>query len=1043
MQIRKISILRRLSVVCWLLCVNLLVWAQAPVYTCDFEEVEERGEWKLNVVANESFLQDMENKWWIGKPGNFSPTGSNGLYISSNEKGDSAVYTSKSTMFICAMREMSDLPAGRYNLYFDWKCYGKANSIEGLYVCWVPDSIRINGSPNTGDVPGFCKKYKIGLPNMTDSLYVRKGFFGPGKAIIQHDGTPHKLVFLWLSKKGISNPPSVCIDNIELRPQQINNCQAPSNIKHTITDDNNVILSWKGNADKYDVRCYDILKDKWLATFIGISQTNCTIPIVEEGAYTFILRSHCSDTTASDFVQYTEYIYHKGDYCIDYMDLNNQNCYIGTYKEPFTQQQKVDSGYSSIKSRHTLCYMTEDYDANTNHKLRVVPEGYKVSVRLGDELGGKRGEGVKYTYKVASKETSILKVKYAMVLPNPHDSTPEQNPRFGMDILCDGTQLADSCGYVEFIGAVGPGGTWKPGSPDGQNWLYRDWSEFAINLRAYVGKTLTIQIYTTDCEPGAHPGYAYFVLDCESGEMSGLNCGEDNPTTQFVAPDGFDYVWYHADNPLDTLGRKQTYEIGPMDTTIYNVNVINKTNDRCWYTLTACGMPRIPIPRAKHRSEEIRCENVVTFYNDSSYIELQNMLTGIRTRSDEPISSMEWDFGDGSPVAHSLDSVVHIYPKKGGLYVMHYKVGISGTNFETCAAEDSIILDLPDLSLPTTEVEMHLSTKDYPFGIEYDGKRYLEDVDSTFTLISKQTGCDSLCHVLLKFHDPGPYEQVDTICYGDSLWFVDRWLKESGIYEDTIINTFENINFNEEVTTCDSIVRTKLYVDPLLFVNMPDTVHICPDDNLLAIPYIVEQGRVDSLIIRFDSLSTEAGFDSVYVFGADEEMAVQFPDSLIPNRYWATISYRTPRCEATTRPLCVEVSYSASVIWQKTDLLAITNEDYNGGYEFLTYQWYRDGEPINGANGPNLSVTDADRGHEFYVVVQRQDDGVKLGTCSVVYMGTTGIDNINLSTLKYPISVYTLMGIRMTQINNISEMNMLPQGMYILTDGETTIKWVR
>lgn len=1027
---RKSYTLQRLIAVCLLLCAGSMSWAQAPVYTCDFEDEAERAQWTLNPVSKQSFLDAMPNRWRIGEPGDFSPTGTNGLYISPADRTDSALYSVSQAMFTFAVREMPALPEGKYNLYFDWKCKGKADLLEGLYVCWVPESVKINGATGV-KIPNWALQNRIGLPEMPDSVYARKSMWGPGKAIIDHDGTPHKLVFVWFNVKGGNPyPPSACVDNIELRPQLSTPCAPPTNVTHSMTGDS-VILKWEGNADHYSVKYYDYTANKWYVndTIINNSFQNacCTIPNVSEGAQSFFLRAYCDNETASDFVEYTEYIAHKGIYCIDYMELTKNNCFTGTYTNQFSKREKVDMGYYNWNSRHTLHYIPDEYDEHTNYELRTCPKGYRVSVRLGDNTTGGLGEGIRYTYKVASGETAILKIKYAMVLENPENHDSDEMPKFCLDILCNGSQIPNECGYALFQANEG-GSTagWKEGA---KGWVYKDWEEHAVNLREYVGETLTIQISTADCTLTGHTGYAYFVLDCESGTLSSLNCGEDNPTTVLTAPGGFNYAWYVDSAPDKILSTEQTFTIGPMDPTLYSVNVINKKNENCYYTLSASGMPRIPKPLFTHVVKEIRCENIVTFTN-SSCVYRQNMQTGKIAPSDEPVTFLEWDFGDGE-VIHSLDSVVrHAYPKEGGHFVMHLRAGISDN---ACIKDTSIVLDLPDLSSPTTEMEKHLCRDDYPWGFEYEGKRYLEDVDSVFTLISKQTGCDSLCHVRLKFHEKGPFVHTDTICYGDSLLFTDRWLKATGCYDTLLHNPWG----------CDSLVRLDLFVDPLLQIKMPDTLHICPEDNVFSIPYIVEQGRLDSLIIRFDSLALEAGFDSVYAFGADEEMVIPVSDSLTPNRYWATLSYRTPLCEATTHPLCVEVGYSASVIWQKTDLLAITNEDYNGGYTFLTYQWYRDGQPIEGATGPNLSVTDADRGHEFYVVLQRQGDGVKLGTCSVVYIGTTGISNINIGTLQSPIDVYSVMGVRVVQIESVAEMNNLPSGIYILTDGDTTLKWVR
>ena len=1007
-----------------LLCASSPVWAQDPVYTCDFEDSAERTRWELNPARDAATQQKFENKWYIGKPGNFSPTGNNGLYISSETDGDSAVYSANATMFVAASREMdASLPAGDYNLYFDWQCNGKSYTGEGFYVCWVPVTTKTNGASGVGGIPGWVTNDTI---LGEEYLFSNIGAWNNAKISFHHDGTPRKLVFLWFSTRGKAVNPSACIDNIELRPASAASCPTPTQITHTIQHDT-VILRWRGTADRYEVRCYNYTTGKWFTTE-NVTSPTCTIPNTQEGVYGFFLRAYCGDDHASDYVRYVQYIYHQGVYCIDYMDLNNSNCYTGTYANPFQNRSKVDYGYGSPNSRHTLHYMPNEYDANTGNQLRTVPEGYKVSVRLGDENGGGNGEGVEYKYKIASGETSILKIKYAMVLPDPHPEDVTSNPQFWLDIYCNGKKIPHDCGYTLFHGAEGEG--WQDGDHSrGQKWMFRDWTEFSINLRDYVGQTLTIRLATTDCKPSAHPGYAYFVLDCESGEMTGLNCGEDNPTTTFQAPDGFDYVWYLPDNPFDTLGTEQEFRIQPMDTLVYNVNVINKTNHNCWYTLSVCGMPRIPTPIISQADvQAIRCENVVTL-KQASCVRRQNMLTGELEVTDEPVTSLVWDFGDGTTLRSLDQEVTHVYPNTGGNYTLSLTAGVSD---EVCTITTTYPLNLPDLSSPTTEVEEHVCRNDYPFGYPYGGTYFWEDADSLFTFISTQTGCDSLCHLRLKFHEPGPYYVSDTICEGYTYQFFDRELTSSVQIDTTV----------ESSIGCDSIVSLSLFVDPTLEVVHPDTLQICPEDEVLYIPYSIVNGRMEAIELHFDEEAYTSGFDSVYTFDASDPIAIDIPASLIPNRYQAMLQYITPYCEMPAVPVCIELGYSSSIIYQSNGILALMNSDYNGGYGFVSYQWYRDGEPIAGATGPNLSMTDDDRGHIYSVETVRANDSVQLQTCPVVY-GLTALDPSIVAESDLPLQIYTPLGIRLGECVDIQQLYTLPAGIYLLSNEKKTFKIIR
>ena len=1021
-----------------LLCASAMMlsvasWAQAPVYTCDFEDAAERAKWNLNAAINATTAAQFENKWYIGAPGHFAPTGNNGLFISA-DGGQTSDYVSNNTMFVTAAREMPDMPAGDYNLYFDWQCNGKKSSGEGLYVAWIPDSVAVNGAPKAGSLPNRLKLDGYLRPSAEgDTVFGGTSIWKIGKVNITHDGTPHKLVFYWFCSKGNAINPAACIDNIELRP--VNQCEAPNNITHTITGDT-VILKWGGKASYYDVKCYDFNSNKWVVQN-HIQGNTCMLQNVSEGVQTFIIRAFCDDNTASDYAQYSQLIYHKGIRCIDYMELTNRNCYTGSYIEEGAgfpnRPNKVDNGYADMASRHTLHYMPNEFDANTNYELPTIPPGggYLASVRLGDGKNpGNNSEGISYSYKVQAGTAGVLKIKYAIVLEDPKHNIKDQ-PHFWLDVLQQGgRRIPNDCGLAKF--SAGDGSGWREGI---KGWVYRPWDEHAINLRDYEGQTLTIRLVTTDCGLEGHTGYVYFVLDCESGEMSGLNCGEDNPTTHFSAPGGFDYVWYRQDNPTDTLSTKQTFDIQPLDTNVYNVNLINKKNANCWYTLTVSGLPRIPTPRITYAAQTTRCQNIVTFTNKSC-VYRRNQVTQHIEPTTEPVTGLKWDFGDGTVFENDLrETIKHVYPDTGGTFTLRVTATVEDG---TCPVEKTYTLTLPDLSSPVTEVNKHICRADAPFGFSYGepASTFYNNIDSTFIYISKRTECDSLCHLVLTFHEKGPFPYEDTICYGDTVHFHGQQLVKSGKYTANLKNAFG----------CDSIAEVNLFVDPQIVANIPDTINICPDEtSVIKIPFDLTSGRIDELELLFDEKGHLAGFQPQYTFMPDTNMlTLSVPAEIRPDVYPATLAYTTPLCEAPSKPVYVQICYSASIIQQRPRVLMLMNADYNGGYHFSSYQWYRDGKPVEKGNGANLAVSTDDIEHEFYVELVREGETTPVRTCSVWYVRKpSALDEVHVSELDGPLQVFDAIGLYLGIINDKSELNQLPSGLYIVTNGDKVAKIIR
>jgi hypothetical protein len=78
----------------------------------------------------------------------------------------------------------------------------------------------------------------------------------------------------------------------------------------------------------------------------------------------------------------------------------------------------------------------------------------------------------------------------------------------------------------------------------------------------------------------------------------------------------------------------------------------------------------------------------------------------------------------------------------------------------------------------------------------------------------------------------------------------------------------------------------------------------------------------------------------------------------------------------------VDVYYPDSVIAQRwNDVLAVRNDDFNGGYEFVAYQWYKDNMPIDGATS-SILYGDLDFDAEYSVMLTR-NDGVKEMVCAI------------------------------------------------------------
>ena len=89
-------------------------------------------------------------------------------------------------------------------------------------------------------------------------------------------------------------------------------------------------------------------------------------------------------------------------------------------------------------------------------------------------------------------------------------------------------------------------------------------------------------------------------------------------------------------------------------------------------------------------------------------------------------------------------------------------------------------------------------------------------------------------------------------------------------------------------------------------------------------------------------------------------------------------------CDDVTIPLNINILYPDSIILQRwNDVLGIRNSDWNGGYDFVAYEWFENGVRIEGQNSSNLYMPDGlDFTGSYHARITRAD-GVAVNTCPV------------------------------------------------------------
>lgn len=1024
--------------------------AAQVVYQCDFEDEAEREQWVLN-PGNRA--ERCENWWYLGKPGNYSSLGQYGLYVAAKSAKDTLCYTTQATMMTVAYRTIT-LPKGEYLINFDW--IGKCKNLgdEGVYVYWAPEDLDALSMP-TSDMFAWQRETTFCLTkegNKVKPLY-NQGTWDRGtlSLIVKEETETRRLMFVFYSIKGYPTNPSFAIDNIEIGYDT--DCPFPTEIHHNLNVDATVTVSWRatGSVAAYEVRLCDMQSGQWYNRIVDNvnpgkgGRLETIFSGLEEGAQMVQIRSLCveeNDTIHTNWVSYYFLYYRPGERCVDYMQLDKTTCSwqtnynIDENENPIlpynlTNRGAVDYGNQDYsKTLHTLHYMPNEYDPYSMNKLRTKPDGALASVRIG-RFEPTHMSRVRYSYTIPENEEKILVLRYALVLPNPHPDHPSYNPIFAMETLVDGQPLEGGCGDANFTSGYGDAVEWDNAKNYGGSDVYfKDWTTVSLNMKEHAGKTFTVSFTTTGCSLSAHGGYGYITLSCESGEMSGLNCGEENPTTHFTAPIGFGYRWWKDDRD-HVLSTQRTFVIDPMDTATYHVDLITLGNEQCYHTLEVSGIPRLPhVEAGVHKTEVEHCQNVVTFYNNSyilykAYhkewdINIQDSIIVVDQEftKGELLHNIVWDFGDGSPRISDTDSLVsHIYPKEGGTYTAWMIGTLNGANGD-CVDSIPIEVTVPQVGYADVVLD---KGRGYQF-IYNDGT-----IGNTYWSVGDDTIHEYIgeCERIIYLHIHETKFTIDTsFCEGGYFQLGDQKITTSGTYTANLKST--------QWPDVDSIVTLHLSVEPTLMVELSDTLMACADELALPIPMQIVQGRLDSVHILFDSIAIVAGFDSLYQFSKDDEIAIPLPDTVVPGYYPATLRLGTPRCPAPDVPVMVQVNYPSSIVAQKNGIIALLNDSLNGGYSFSAYQWYRNGQLMDGANSSYLIVGTADLGAQYTVVVTRSSDGVKVAVCPVIYNGAQGIDEIS-AEMDGPWMLIDVMGrvvIPLSESNTLS--GVTAPGIYLL-----------
>ena len=205
--------------------------------------------------------------------------------------------------------------------------------------------------------------------------------------------------------------------------------------------------------------------------------------------------------------------------------------------------------------------------------------------------------------------------------------------------------------------------------------------------------------------------------------------------------------------------------------------------------------------------------------------------------------------------------------------------------------------------------------------------------------------------------------QID---YGESYDFYGQTITEEGTYSKLLSSS----------DGCDSLIILHLNVSYPKIESINATA-LCEPANQLSveISYI---GNPDSLRFRYSGRDMAKGLNDTTLFNLSENYI--FHHSARAGNYTIYADLYKKGKIITSAQHDFMIPYSANVIEQAwNDVMIVLAHEYNGGYDFQTFQWYKNGEIMDGETGSYIYQA-LEYGAE-YAVMLTEKNGLQLMSC--------------------------------------------------------------
>lgn len=289
-------------------------------------------------------------------------------------------------------------------------------------------------------------------------------------------------------------------------------------------------------------------------------------------------------------------------------------------------------------------------------------------------------------------------------------------------------------------------------------------------------------------------------------------------------------------------------------------------------------------------------------------------------------------------------------------------------------------------------------------------------------------GCDSIvtCSIYFKERCKEFLEESHTFCSGENFLWHGRAFRNEGDFRDTLLHaepeacdtafvlhleelpvpkdtTFATIHYGDEypwegdiwsepvtetkrydaTNGCDSLKTLQLTVDYSLTVEQMDLESGCSEGERIAL-YLQLSRLVDSARFTFSDEAKAAGLRDTIVYFHAKEATIFVPRRGVhPGTFTCEVALVHDADVLSTASFSFTLLYPASVLEQAwNDVVAVLTHDYNGGYDFVAFQWYENGELLIGETHSYL-YRPLIMGGEYSALLT-ETDGTQSMTCPLI-----------------------------------------------------------